>query len=67
MITAGNTITRLTLSLLLVVNFSLFQISCSQQKKQDPYKEGDIVTWKINDHLILKTEVGQRREHFVTQ
>ena len=66
MITAGNTITRLTLSLLLVVNFSLFQISCSQQKKQDPYKEGDIVTWKINDHLILKTEVGQRREHFVT-
>ena len=34
-----------------------------QDKKQDPYKEGDIVTWKINDHLILKAEVGQRREH----
>jgi hypothetical protein len=36
-----------------------------QGKKQDPYKEGDIVTWKINDHLILKAEVGQRREHFL--
>ena len=34
-----------------------------QDKKQDPYKKGDIVTWKINDHLILKAEVGQRREH----
>ena len=54
---------RSTLSLLLVVSFSLFQISCSQQKKQDPYKEGDIVTWKINDHLILKAKVGERREH----
>ena len=37
-----------------------------QQEKQDPYKKGDIVTWKINDHLILKAEVGERREHFVT-
>ena len=38
-----------------------------QEKKQDPYKKGDIVTWKINDHLILKAEVGQRREHVVTR
>lgn len=55
---------RSTLSLLLVMSLSLFQISCMQQeKKQDPYKEGDIVTWKINDHLILKAKVGERREH----
>ena len=58
---------RSTLSLVLVITLSLFQISCMQQeKKKDPYKEGDIVTWKINDHLILKAEVGERREHFVT-
>ncbi|PYE38332.1 hypothetical protein [Psychrobacter fozii] len=56
-----------TLSSLVIITLSLFQISCMQQdKKQDPYKEGDIVTWKINDHLILKAEVGERREHFVT-
>lgn len=63
---------RFTLSLLLVISLllelSLFQIGCMQQeKKQDPYKKGDIVTWKINDHLILKAEVGQRREHVVTR
>ncbi|WP_201589485.1 hypothetical protein [Psychrobacter fozii] len=53
-----------TLSSLVIITLSLFQISCMQQdKKQDPYKEGDIVTWKINDHLILKAKVGQRREH----
>ena len=57
---------RSTLSLILVITLSPFQISCMQQeKKKDPYKEGDIVTWKINDHLILKAEVGERREHFV--
>ncbi|MGO2385962.1 MAG: hypothetical protein ACTH6Z_02420 [Psychrobacter sp.] len=56
-----------TLRFLLIITLSLFQISCMQQdKKQDPYKEGDIVTWKINDHLILKADVGERREHFVT-
>ena len=38
-----------------------------QEKKQDPYKEGDIVIWKINDHLILKAEVGERRKHIVTR
>ncbi|WP_265089754.1 hypothetical protein [Psychrobacter sp. Pi2-51] len=37
-----------------------------KEKKQDSYKEGDIVTWKVNDHLIFKAKVGQRREHFVT-
>jgi len=57
-----------TLSSLAIITLSLFQISCMQQgKKQDPYKEGDIVTWKINDHLILKAEVGERREHVVTR
>ncbi|WP_201577702.1 hypothetical protein [Psychrobacter immobilis] len=45
---------RSTLSLFLVISLllelSLFQIGCMQQeKKQDPYKEGDIVTWKIID------------------
>lgn len=67
MITAGNAMKTSTLSLFLVISLSLFQIGCMQQeKKQDPYKEGDIVTWKINDHLILKAEVGERRKHFVT-
>lgn len=54
------------LSILLIVLLSFLQNSCVSKKKQDPYKEGDIVTWKINDHLILKAEVGERREHFVT-
>ena len=67
MITAGNAMKTSTLSLFLVISLSLFQIGCMQQeKKQDPYKEGNIVTWKINDHLILKAEVEERREHFVT-
>ena len=57
-----------TLSSLVIITSSLFQISCmTKDKKQDPYKEGDIVTWKINDHLILKAEVGERREHVVTR
>lgn len=53
---------------ILLLGLSLLQGGCMQQeKKQDPYKEGDIVTWKINDHLILKAEVGERRKHIVTR
>ena len=59
-------IPHFTVMTILLLGLSLLQ-GCMQQKKQDPYKEGDIVTWKINDHLILKAEVGQRREHVVTR
>lgn len=53
---------------ILILGLALLQGGCMQQDiKQDPYKEGDIVTWKINDHLILKAEVGERREHVVTR
>ena len=51
----------------LILGLSLLQGSyMTKDKKQDPYKKGDIVTWKINDHLVLKAEVGERREHFFT-
>ena len=34
-----------------------------QQKKQDPYKEGDIVTWLLWGEMIIKAEIGERRTH----
>ena len=55
---------RSTLSLFLVITLSLFQIGCMQQeKKQDPYKEGDIVTWLLWGEMIIKAEIGERRTH----
>lgn len=61
-------IPHLTVMTIPLLGLSLLQSGCMQQDiKQDPYKEGDIVTWKINDHLILKAEVGERREHVVTR
>lgn len=41
----------------------ILQGGCKEQKKQDIYKEGEIVTWKFNDQLIIKAKVGPRREH----
>lgn len=38
----------------------------SSQKEADPYKEGEVVTWKFNDQFILKTKLGARRTHIST-
>ncbi len=52
-----------TLSIFIIVALSLLQSSCSYMAKKDPWKEGEIVTWKFSDQLIIKTKVGKRREH----
>ena len=50
------------LSILAIVCLSLLQISCNF-RKVDQWREGELVTWKFSDQLIIKTKVGQRREH----
>ena len=47
----------------LILGLSLLQGGCMQQKKQDPYKEGDIVTWLLWGEMIIKAEIGERRTH----
>lgn len=41
------------------------QGGCMMQEKTDPYKQGELVTWKINDELIIKGHLGKRRKHIV--
>lgn len=48
---------------ILLLGLSLLQGGCMQQQKQDPYKKGDIVTWKLWNEMIIKAEIGERREH----
>ncbi|WP_017394648.1 MULTISPECIES: hypothetical protein [Acinetobacter] len=39
------------------------------QKKEPPYipQEGEVVTWKQNNHLIVKAKLGERRKHIVNE
>lgn len=39
---------------------------CMQKEDVVIPKEGDIVTWRHNSQLIIKTKLGQRREHVIT-
>lgn len=39
------------------------QGGCMMQEKKDPYKQGELVTWKFNEELIIQTHLGQRRKH----
>ena len=41
---------------------ALFTSGCMQQEIDIP-KEGDVVIWKHRPELIIKTKLGQRREH----
>ncbi|AMW79431.1 hypothetical protein AMD27_11380 [Acinetobacter sp. TGL-Y2] len=49
---------KISISLLL-----LLVGGCMGEKKQDIYKIGETVTWKFNDGLIIKAQVGSRRIH----
>ncbi len=53
-------------TLLLTILF-LLQSSCFFKKelKQDPYKEGEVVTWSYGEQFIIKSKVGERRKHLV--
>lgn len=51
------------LSILIIIALSLLQSSCSYMAKKDQWKENELITWKFSDQLIIKTKVGQRREH----
>jgi hypothetical protein len=48
-----------TLVLMIAV---LLMGACTQKDPVIP-KEGDVVTWKHNSELIIRAELGQRREH----
>lgn len=39
---------------------------CFQREKPMFPKEGNIETWKQNDHLVVKAKLGPRREHVDT-
>ena len=43
----------------------IFFTGCFQRENSVLPKEGDIVTWKQNDHLIVKAILGERRKHIV--
>lgn len=48
----------------IVVSLCLvFLTGCFQRDKPDILQEGDIVTWKQNDHLVVKANLGPRRIH----
>lgn len=50
-------------TILFLVIITVLQGGCMKKEKKDPYKQGDLVTWKFNEELIIKTELGQRRIH----
>lgn len=51
------------LSLILISALSLLQISCSNHTESDLWKEGELISWKFSDQLIINTKAGERRKH----
>ncbi len=47
----------------LITALALLQNGCA---RKDPYKEGETVTWKFHDKLIIKAKLGERRKHIVS-
>lgn len=52
-------------TILLLIFMIITQTACFKKQKKDPYNQGELVTWKINDKLIIKGRIGQRRKHIV--
>ncbi len=50
-------------TIFLAMFMAMTQTACFKKEKKDPYKQGELVTWKFNEELIIKTELGQRRKH----
>ena len=48
---------------ILVALSLIFLTGCFQRDKLDIPQEGEIVTWKQNDHLVVKAKLGPRRIH----
>lgn len=48
-----------------MVSILSFQGGCMQRDDIPIPKEGDVVTWKFNNELVIKARLGQRREHIV--
>lgn len=57
------------LKMTLLVIILLLQGGCMKKEKDQVYvpQEGEIVTWKQNDHLIVKAKLGERRKHIVNE
>lgn len=36
---------------------------CMKKSKQDPYEQGQVVTWKLWGEMIIQAELGERRLH----
>jgi len=49
-----------------LILFLLVVKACIPEKREIP-KEGDVVTWVHSSELIIKTKLGQRREHIPTR
>ena len=49
----------------LALGILIFLGSCMQRDDIPIPKEGDVVTWKFNNELVIKARLGQRREHIV--
>ena len=48
----------------IVVSLCLvFLTGCFPREKADIPQEGEIVTWKQNNHLVVKAKLGPRRIH----
>ncbi len=41
------------------------QISCSKQPEKHIPQEGELVTWYMTPELVIRTRLGERREHIV--
>lgn len=57
------------LKMTLLVIIILLQGGCMKKEKDQVYipQESEIVTWKQNDHLIVKAKLGERRKHIVNE
>jgi len=54
------------MSILLLVGITIIGLSgCSKGEPPLIPKEGDVVIWKHRSELIIKAELGQRREHVI--
>ena len=53
------------LAVCLLLGAVMSQISCSKQPAKHIPQEGELVTWYMTPELVIRTRLGERREHIV--
>ena len=59
-----NKIRKILITSIMILLVSIIQAGCMYKlEKKDPYEKGEIITWKLWENMIIKTELGERRIH----